>query len=195
LLSAATVLPVSAGPIAFGTWYEFSFFDAGVPAMGCFPADPDAPECIPSSGTPTVFADAPPWTFVTGADGATLTVTDAFSHGDVFRIFDRGVSIGVTVPASPADDISCGDDPIPCVMDPLTSKGIFSLSSGAHSITINPSASPYGGGVGYFLVNSTTAAVPEPCSFGLIGISVLAGVLGRRKLRGSRFGPNPGGAL
>src|SRR4051794_13986368 len=93
LLSAATVLPVSAGPIAFGTWYEFSFFDAGVPAMGCFPADPDAPECIPSSGTPTVFADAPPWTFVTGADGATLTVTDAFSHGDVFRIFDRGVSI------------------------------------------------------------------------------------------------------
>src|SRR5689334_18655160 len=54
---------VSAGPIALNTWLEFAVSDPGVDATGCDPDDPNGPFCIPSSGTPTQFLDAPPWTF------------------------------------------------------------------------------------------------------------------------------------
>src|SRR5262249_53112350 len=98
LFSGFSLVPAFAGPISVATWSEFSFLDAGTPAMVCFPADPSAPECIPSGGTPAMFADAPPWTFLAGPMGAVLTVTDAFFHGDAFQVFDLGGLIGVTVP-------------------------------------------------------------------------------------------------
>ena len=91
---------LSAGPILSDVWYEFGFTDVGVDATGCDPADPAGAFCIPSSGTPTVFLDAPPWTFLASAAGATLTVTDAFLSGDQFELFDFGASIGLTSPPS-----------------------------------------------------------------------------------------------
>ena len=160
-----------AGTVALGEWYEFSFFDAGTPAMGCFPADPSAPECIPSSGTPATFADGAPWTFMAGSPGARLTVTDAFYHGDAFDVFDLGKLIGSTMPAAAADFLSCGDDPVPCLSDPLISKGTFLLGPAAHAISIVPNASAYGAGVGYFRVD----AVPEPGTWVLVAGSLVWG--------------------
>lgn len=170
-LGLAWINTSSAGQINFNTWYEFSFLDVNTPAMGCFPADPNAPECIPSSGTPSVFADAFPWTFTvpSGVSGAVFTVTDVFFHGDAFTISGLGLP-NQTTPAVPADFVSCGDDPVPCLADPLTSKGVFlSADTGTRSVTITPYASPYGGGVAYFRVD----IVPEPASSSL----VLAGLV------------------
>jgi len=181
LLLGCTV--ARAGTIALGTWYEFSFFDPGTPAMGCAPADPSAPDCIPSSGTGTTFADAAPWTFAVNSPGARLTVTDVFYHGDAFDVFDSGTLIGSTASAAAADFLSCGDDPGLCLSDPLTSKGTFLLDPSFHAISIVPNASAYGAGVGYFRVD----AVPEPGTCLLVAAVLVCGVL-RRYFAGNRGG-------
>lgn len=170
-LSAALGLatPVYGGPILFGTFLEFSFETAGTPARGCDPADPAGGFCIPSSGTPTQFLDAPPWTFLAPAGGAILTIVDAFLAGDRFQIFDFGVSIGLTsVPIGRGD---CGDDPVPCLADPNMSRGFFALLAGIHSITITPILSPDGGGAGYLRVQ--VQQVPEPPSLVLLALGLL----------------------
>jgi hypothetical protein len=150
-LLALAPAPASAGPILPNTWYEFAFTTAGIAATGCFPNDPAGPLCIPSSGAPTVFADAPPWTF---SGPGQLTVVDAFEAGDMFEVLDFGVPIGLTSLAGQGD---CGDDPVPCLADPAMSSGVFALGAGDHSLTIVPTAAPTEGGVAYFRI-----AVPEP---------------------------------
>jgi hypothetical protein len=135
---------VYAGTVTGGAaWYEFGFSSTGVPATGCSPDDPGGPVCTPSSSGNSVFADAPPWTITAVSVGATLTVTDAFSYGDAFDVFDFGVQIGSTSSVG-ASASGCGDDPVPCRADPLASSGVFPLPPGAHSITIvpNPSTGP-----------------------------------------------------
>ncbi|MGH3849047.1 MAG: PEP-CTERM sorting domain-containing protein, partial [Pseudonocardiaceae bacterium] len=125
--------------------------------------------CIPSSGTPTTFLDAPPWTFSAPTAGATLTVVDAFLAGERFEIFDFGVSLAQTsVPGATGD---CGDDPVTCLGDPDISSGIFALLAGLHSLTIVPTAGDAGSG--YLRV--AAAQVPEPATLtllagGLIGL-------------------------
>jgi hypothetical protein len=162
LLSA----PASAGTIAFDTWYEFGFTDAGTPATGCFPDDPlSIVVCPPSSGTPTTFLDTPPWTF---GGSSTLTVVDAFESGDAFEIFDFGLSIGVT--SAPVLGVDCSDDPVPCLANPAMSQGVFVLGAGAHSLTITPTLSPGSLGAAYLQVSA--AAVPEPASVLLFGLGV-----------------------
>ena len=166
--------PAVATPIVLGIWNEFGFSTAGTPATGCDPADPAGPFCISSSGTPTSFAGAPPWTF--SSVGATqLTVTDAFTAGDRFQIFDFGVSIGLT--SLPVGSADCGDDPVPCLANPNVSHALFSLAPGAHSITIIPTLAPTDGGSGYFIVN----AVPEPSMWLLLGSGLLTLVCARRR--------------
>jgi hypothetical protein len=142
----------SAAPVE-GLWQEFSFTSVGVDARGCDPADPGAPGCSPSSSGNSEFAGAPPWTFTAPVGGAALTVTDAFSIGDRFEVFDSATSLGETsaVPSSG----SCGDDPVPCLAS--ASHRIFILPSGPHSITITPTASPFGGGAAYFRVDPMRA--------------------------------------
>jgi hypothetical protein len=165
-----------AGPIGLGTWYEFAFGGPGSAATGCSPADPAGPGCSPSSGTPTVFADAPPWTFMAPASGATLTVTDAFLIGDQFSVFDFGGIVGSTsvVPAAG----SCGDDPAGCLG--VASSGVFALAPGAHSLTITATVSPFGSGAAYFRVDP--AATPEPGILLLLGAG-FAGLGFIRRLR------------
>jgi hypothetical protein len=178
LLIASCVAAIAA-PITSGVFFEFGFSAPGVPATGCDPADPSGPFCIPSSGTLTQFAPAPPWTFL-AASGATLTVTDAFFSGDRFQIFDFGASIGLTsVPSGVAD---CGDDPVVCLATSGMSNGTFALGAGTHSITIVPSLSPDGGGSAYFRVDGATAAVPEPTSLLLLlsGVALSVGAARRR---------------
>lgn len=169
--------PASAGPIAFDTFYQFSFTDVGVPARGCFPADPLGDFCTPSSGTPTQFLDAPPWTFLAPTSGVLLTVTDAFIAGDRFQIFDFGVSIGFT--SLPSGSGDCGDDPVPCLADPSVSSGVFSLAGGLHSITIVPVLSPDGGGSGYL----RASAIPEPATLLLFSAGLAALGAAKRRLK------------
>jgi hypothetical protein len=178
----ALAAPVSAGPITFGDWLEFSVSDPGVDATGCDPNDPNGPFCIPSGGTPTLFLDAPPWTFTAPATGATLTVTDAFESTERFELFDFGVSLGLTsLPAATAV-IDCGDDPLVCLATAGMSHGTFTLAAGAHSLTIVPTLSE--GGAGYLRVAAATA-VPEPAVVGLLALA-LAGMALQRPGRRTR---------
>ena len=176
IIALSAVTSANADALTIGSWSEFSFTTAGTLARGCDPADPAGNFCIPSSGTPTVFLGAPPWTF-TSAGSSVLTVTDAFVAGDRFQLFDFGVSIGLTsVPSGNAD---CGDDPVPCLATVGISQGLFSLGAGAHSITIVPTVS-LGGGAGFLRVDAA-AAVPEPSSLILLGGGLAVISLARRK--------------
>ena len=139
-----------------GTWYGFGFLDVGDDAVGCFPADPAGLGCGASTGTPTVFAPASPWTFDCPAEGCWLTVTDAFLNGDEFEVFDNASSIGTT---SSAQGGECGNDPEVCLLDPSSSNVMIDLGQGSHSITIQPTASPFDGGVAYFKVETHKAPV------------------------------------
>ena len=174
--------PASAGPIVFDTFYQFSFTDVGVSALGCDPADPAGAFCIASAGTLTEFLDAPPWTFLAPATGAVLTVLDAFSIDEQFELFDFGVSLGLT--SAPIVGGDCGDDPIVCLADADVSRGIFSLLAGNHSITLAPSLSPNGLGSGYLRIEANSVEVPEPWTIALVGSGVLGlGYRARHRLR------------
>jgi hypothetical protein len=132
-------------------WQEFSFTTLFAQARGCAPADPVAPFCTPSSAGNSSFVGAPPWTF-TGP--ATITVTDAFTSGDVFQIFDSNQLVGTTSAATAGNN--CGSDPAVCQTSTGMSRGTFSLGAGNHSITIVPQSIAAGsfGGVGFFRVDS-----------------------------------------
>ena len=179
--------PVAAGPIPAATWLQFSFTGAGTPAKGCDPADPAGDFCIPSFGTPTEFLDAPPWTFSGNPGGATLTVTDAFTSGDVFEVFDFGVSLGTTTAVDTSGD--CGDDPVPCLADPLMSHRAFALGAGPHSITIVPTESPFGSGSAFLLCEGCgevtpppPPGVPAPLPLVLLGGGLVLSALLRRRV-------------
>ena len=164
-----------AGPISPGIWYQFGFTDPGVGATGCAPADPAGLFCTPSGGTPTTFADAPPWTILLASAG-TLTVTDAFDSGDAFEVLDNGIPIGFTPFVD--EGSFCGDDPEICKLDAAMSHRVYDLSKGAHSFTIAPIATVSDLGSAYFRVD---AAVPEPSTFLLAPAALVALLLKTRR--------------
>ena len=172
-LLAVAAVEARAGPIPVNTFLEFGFTDSGIPATGCDPADPAGPFCIPSSGTPTSFLDAPPWTFNLSSPGL-LRVTDVLESGDRFQVYDNGASLGLT--SLPDGVTDCGDDPAACLTVAGMSKGDFLLGAGAHSLTLIPTTlSPGGGGVGYLVV------VPEPATLLMLLVGLAAAGFARRK--------------
>jgi len=178
LTSIATF--AQAGPIPVNTFLQFSFGEAGTPAVGCDPADPAGAFCIPSGGTATSFLDGPPWTFSSSA-ATSLIVTDAFESGDRFEIFDFGISLGLTSP--PGSPVDCNDDPIFCLADPNMSHGTFALGAGSHSLTITPTLAPSGSGSGYLMVVAQATEVAEPAALWLLLFAGFGGVVSRGFVR------------
>lgn len=176
LLCLMTALPMFAGPVLTNTWYQFATSNLGV-ASGCLPADPNGLGCAP--GDISIFADVPAWTFVAPAGGATLLVTDGFTSGDVLDVFDFGALIGTTTVVSTG--AGCGNNVLACLANPLISSGSFSLAPGAHSITFaEASSSTQPSGSSHFF-NVSTAAVPEPSTWALMGLGMLEILRRRRK--------------
>lgn len=182
--------PASAGPIVLGDWLQFGFSEAGTPATGCDPDDPGGPFCIPSSGTPTSFLDAPPWTFTAPGDGATLRVTDSFDSGDRFELFDFGISLGFTSLPAASGSVDCGNDPAVCIVTAGISSGLFLLSAGNHSLTLIPTLAPSDGGSGFLRVDAGGTAVPEPTTLVLVATGLVLSRLRRhRRPEDSRRNP------
>jgi hypothetical protein len=177
-------VPAQSTPIPIGgLWSEFSFTPAQPFAAGCAPADPAGLICFPSVSGNSTFIGAPPWTFVAPATGTTFTITDAFTRGDSFNVFDSGTLVGST-PAVAAVG-TCGSDPMVCLADPLSSHGIFSIGAGNHSITIEPIVEAFGPGSAYFRVDAETP-IPEPyparlllLGLGPLGVCLIARALHR----------------
>jgi uncharacterized protein (TIGR03382 family) len=168
LAAVAVAAPASAATIiATDTWYEFSFTEGGLAAVGCAPADPAGNFCTPSSGTPTTFVGAPSWDIVLAAAG-TFTLTDAFLSGDFFELLDFGVVLGPT-PLPAVDPVDCGDDPVPCLATPGISSRVYAVAAGAHSFTIVPIDTD-GGGSAYFRIDA--AAIPAPAPLALLAAAV-----------------------
>ncbi len=150
-------------PVLPGTWYEFGFFGpAGTMAF-------EGMGTAPVGGTMQV--GGPFWTF-TGA--AEIALTDNFSQGDSFSLFDNGNLVGST----PAVTVNSDRD-VPAVdleaalLDPSYSHAVFSLGPGEHSLSIRLDNSPFWAGAGFFKLSQP--AVPDGGShLLLIGLGALA---------------------
>jgi hypothetical protein len=157
-LCAATA--VWAVPVNFDTWYEFRFLQSG----GTF----EGTGTVPVPGTTQV--GRPEWTF-TGA--AAIALTDNFSQGDSFSLFDNGTLIGSTPQVAVGKAGIAGIDPDAALADPSYSHRIFHLGPGEHFLTIQVDTSPFWGGAGFFKL--AQASVPDGGShLLLVGLGALA---------------------
>jgi hypothetical protein len=112
-----------------------------------------------------------PWTFTT-TGVAKLTVTDAFCHGDVFRVFDKDVLLGETsdvpseFPACPFELFFPADARADAaIADPAFSHGEFFVGPGAHAIEFENKAlwSETSTGTGAFFRVDSVAVTKSDC--------------------------------
>jgi len=165
-----------------GSWHRFQFLDTGsfgTAGGGC-----------PSIAPAFLCAPNPPWTFDCANTSLIcwLTVTDGFELGDEFEIFDFGSSVGTTSAVVPNG--SCGADPDACLAAGFSSA-MIDLGPGAHSITIQVTDTPFGGGAAFFKmeihavvggeflpIDSTALLLAGVQSSAIWMLPVLAGVAG-----------------
>jgi hypothetical protein len=161
-----------ASAISPNQWYEFSAIGGVI--YGCPPADPGAPNLC-GLGVDSEFAPAPAWEITLG-DVGTLIVTDGFSYGDQFDVFDNGFYIGSTSLVA-IQAVGCGNNPVACLADPASSSAIFALGAGSHSITIQQNQG--GNAAAFFRVEP----IPEPSAVALFGVGsfLVHGALRRRR--------------
>jgi hypothetical protein len=178
LLTVVFALPASATSIDTyigGPWLTFYFQGVGDNswASAC-----TASLCTPSSGNNSVFLGDPAWEFNLIAP-AEIKITDVFSNGDRFEVYDNGLPILQTDFVLPLG--FCGTDPAICYGAKGVSDGLYTLQAGRHSLTIKPLESPYGSGVAFFRIDNIVST-PEPVSLMLLGL----GLMGLGALRRSR---------
>ncbi|MEL6910023.1 MAG: PEP-CTERM sorting domain-containing protein [Cyanobacteria bacterium J06631_6] len=130
-------------------------------------------------GTPTQ-----PYNFNVGAGGAKLKVTDVGFAGDIFQVSNFGTVIGSTSSVSADDSVNL-IDPNEAFNSPLFSSGSFDLREGNQSITITPTAAPFGpGGSGFIRFDP----VPEPLTiFGSLAAIGMGAFLKREYSRNSKL--------
>lgn len=167
VVSIVGVLPtmLNADPIIIGPWNQFSFDAVGVQARGCPP--PGGPPCSPL-GVNSVFIGEPSWT-LSNSEPVTFRITDGFTSGDAFQVFDSGALI-LSTPMVPVGN-TCGNVPDFCFISPAISHAATLLEPGSHSITITPIAVQNLGSAFFQVV------VPEPPTLltgGVLGIALLA---------------------
>ena len=110
---------------------------------------------------------AGPWVF-TSTTVAKVTVTDAFCHGDEFRVYDKDVLLGVTSEVAsefPACPFELFFPPLAradaALAHPAFSHGVFFVAPGTHAIEFENKAlwSETSTGTGaFFRVDSVTVA-------------------------------------
>ena len=120
---------VQADPIVVGNpqWYAFEFDFPPTFAVGI-------------SNSVGVNPGAPPWTY-TALTPTAVKITDSFTAGDMFSLYDNGLFVGTTstVPTTPTVTNNATADLD--YLDPLLSHGLFTLAAGSHALTIKPSKS------------------------------------------------------
>lgn len=146
-------------------------------------ATPDVPPAFFWSGL-NVDNDGGPFTY-TAPFSTDIYVTDDFLVGDVFEVFDSGVSLGTT--SAPAGGPGVGEaGPAAAFADPDYSSGIFTVGPGSHSITIRTIAG-LDSGRGYIQVlqsDMVPVPIPEPSTWAALASLSLAGLcLARRRNR------------
>jgi hypothetical protein len=173
-LAMAAAPFVSADPLpANGSWHAFDV-DPGVAMTGGF-------EWISLDGSALAF-DA------LLDEAAVLTIVDAGFAGDVFEVFDNGVSLGLTSPASDSYPASVGLDFAAALASGTHSTAQFSLGAGSHRITgrlwasaLDSSGAAIDATVGAVMLS----AIPEPSTAVLLGAGMLlAGGFVHRRHRG-----------
>ncbi len=168
LTNKTILLTVSASLLAFaaiaGTWPGVA-----APAIGIgggwsvfnFPVGP--PPLVNNGGAFTYDS--------TGVGVTSVRATDVLCKGDVYEVFDSGVSLGTTTPV-PSESPGCTGEGNPDVafLDPGYSHGCFTVAAeGQHSITLTiiqkwQDASSDGGYIRVDAGPCPSGAVPE---FGL----------------------------
>ena len=113
-----------------------------------------------------------------------MRITDAFTRGDTFKVFDSNMLVLTTPYVAPdyyiPPSIMC-TDPENCYGSDGFSFGWIDLAAGSHSLTIQVVDSPHGSGAAYFRIDRIVG-VPEALSIMLLGL----GLLGLGAVRRSR---------
>jgi hypothetical protein len=109
---------------------------------------------------------------------ATLNVTDAYVIGDVFEIFDNGVSVFTTGAFNLAGPTT--DDAEGAFAGTTYSRGSIVLAAGSHSITGVATSSPTGAGGAF--IELVSGGVPEPATWAMMLAGFgMVGVMARRR--------------
>jgi len=158
-------------PVLPTTWYAFSAGEAGTGnSFG-----------VGTNIANNITPGAAPWTY-NAATATAVKITDSFTAGDMFRLYDFGNFIGdtSTVPTTAIGTNNLFPDLD--FLDTRLSHGLFILPAGSHSLTIEIIQNVAGltEAIGYFRVDPS--AVPLPPSAWLLGSSLL-GLVGWRRFR------------